>query len=104
MFIKPYPLLISPLLESQSCWGSLWLFMEKSPPLMSPSFKLSSMTNGEIEESPPIPAGNYSLYFSSGTAFILLPTQYGGLYVVLFDYMQNDMPLYVTVNVVFLFL
>ena len=38
------------------------------------------MTYGEIEES----AGNFSLYFSSSTYFILLLTRDGGLDGVLF--------------------
>ena len=56
------------------------------------------MNNGEQEESFPISAGNYSLDFSLGNAFILIPTWYVGLDGVLFDDGQKDMPLYVTVN------
>ena len=45
-----------------------------------------------------MPAGNSSLYFSSGDDFILLPTWYGGLYGVLFDYGIKDIPLDVIFN------
>ena len=52
----------------------------------------------EKKKSSPIPAGNSSLDFSSGTSFLFLPTRYGGFDYVLFDDGQKDMPLDVTVN------
>ena len=48
-----------------------------------------------------MPVGNYSLFSSLGTAFILLPTRYGVLDGVLFDDGQNDMPLDVTVDFIY---
>ena len=48
-------------------------------------------------------AGNYSLYFASGTSLFLLLTRYGGLGGVLFDVRQKYMGMDVPVNL-FLFL
>ena len=42
--------------------------------------------------------------FSSGAAFLLLPTLPGGIYGVLFDDGRKDMPMDVYVNVIFVFL
>ena len=55
-------------------------------------------------ESSPIPAGNSSSDFSLDTDFLLIPSPYSGLDGVLIDDEKKDMPLYVTVNSVFLFL
>ena len=49
-------------------------------------------------------AGDSSLYFYWGEAFLLIPILYGGLYGLLFDDEQNNMPLDVTVNCFVLFL
>ena len=43
-------------------------------------------------------------YVSLGNDFLLITTQYGGLDGVLFDDKRKDMPLDVTVNLLFLFL
>ena len=48
--------------------------------------------------------GNSSLYFSSGTNFILLTAYDGGLDGVLFDDVWKDMPLDLFVNNIFVFL
>ena len=48
--------------------------------------------------------GNSSLYFSSGTNFILLTAYDGGLDGVFFDDVWRDMPLDLFVNNIFVFL
>ena len=60
------------------------------------------MTNGEQEESYPIPIGNSSLYFYSITDFLLLPTRYSGLGGVSYDVGKKDITMVVTYNFNFL--
>ena len=62
----------------------MWIFIEKNSPIISPFCKYLSMTNGEKEESSPLPADNSSSCVSSGNDVILLPGPYGGVDGVLF--------------------
>ena len=50
-----------------------------------------------------MPANNSSSYFSSGSSFLLLPIQNGGLDGVLFDDGRKDMPLDDSANVILSF-
>ena len=57
------------------------------------------MTNGELEVS----SVNLSFSFSWGTDFLLLSTHYDGIYGVLFDDGQKDVPLDVSFNALYSF-
>ena len=63
----------------------------KIPTTHAKVFKSPSMTNGEKEYSSPINADNSSSDFYSGSDFLLLPGQYGGLDGVSFDDRRNYM-------------
>ena len=64
---------------------TVWIFIEKNSPIISPFCKYLSMTNGEKEKPSPLPADNSSSRVSSGNYFPLLPGTFIGLGVVLFD-------------------